>query len=57
VIHKVGLHQRGTARWISAPGEKQTDGNYKGLVEFTSREVANNFRRQVLLALQEQGLA
>lgn len=57
VIHKVSLHQRDTARWICAPSEKLESGEYRGLVEFATRDVANNFRRQVLFALQEQGLA
>jgi len=56
VIHRCTLHERDAQRWISVPGLKD-GGTFKSFVEFTSRQVADNFRRQVLRAIEEQHLA
>jgi hypothetical protein len=54
-IHHCSLHEKNGQRWIGLPFEKYTkkDGTigYTQLVEFTSRAVADSFRKQVLLAL------
>jgi hypothetical protein len=61
VIHKCSLHEKNGNRWIGLPAEKYSkhDGTtaYSVLLEFTSRQIADNFRKQVLLALEAQGLA
>lgn len=61
VIHKCSLHEKNGQRWIGLPTEKYSkrDGTtaYSILIEFTSRQVEGNFRRQVLLALEAEGLA
>lgn len=61
-IHNCALLERNGARWIAMPAEKYTnhaDGktSFKPLVEFVSRQVADNFRRQVMQALEAAGLA
>jgi hypothetical protein len=54
-IHNCSLHEKNGQRWIGLPTEKYTkkDGTigYVQLVEFTSREIADSFRTQVLRAL------
>jgi hypothetical protein len=61
VIHKCTLHEKNGSRWIGLPAEKYTKPGgaiaYSVLIEFTCRQVADNFRRQVLLALEAAGLA
>jgi DNA-binding cell septation regulator SpoVG len=61
-IHSCSLHEKNGSRWVAMPAEKRTnreDGktSYKPLVEFISRQVADNFRRQVIQALEAEGLA
>jgi len=60
VIHNCSLYQKGESRWIGLPAEKyaKKDGTtgYLKLVDFTSHQISGNFRRQVLLALEEQGV-
>lgn len=61
-IHHLSLHEKNGARWIAMPVEKHTnrsDGktSFEPLVEFVSRQVAGNFRRQVIQALEAKGLA
>jgi DNA-binding cell septation regulator SpoVG len=61
VIHKCSLHEKNGSRWVGLPAEKykKQDGTtaYSVLIEFRSREVSDRFRKQVLLALEAQGLA
>jgi hypothetical protein len=61
IIHKCSLHEKKGQRWIGLPAEKYTKQGgttaYATLVEFTSRQIADNFRKQVLLALEAEGLA
>jgi hypothetical protein len=60
-VHKCSLHEKNGQRWIGLPTEKyaKRDGTvaYSVLVEFTSRQVGDNFRKQVIAALEAQGLA
>jgi DNA-binding cell septation regulator SpoVG len=56
IIHKVSLHEKNGQRWIGLPYEKREgDTAFKPLVEFTSRSVADSFRRQVVDALKALG--
>ena len=61
VIHKCSLHEKNGSRWIGLPAEKYTkrDGttSYIHIVEFSSRTAADNFRDQVIRALESQGIA
>jgi hypothetical protein len=61
VIHKLSLHEKNGQRWIGLPAEKYVKQGgataYTTLIEFSSRQIADNFRKQVLLALEAQGLA
>jgi hypothetical protein len=61
IIHKCSLHEKKGQRWIGLPFEKYTkqDGTagYSALIEFDSTQIADNFRKQVLLALEAEGLA
>ena len=36
---------------------KTAEAAYSVLIEFTSRQVSDNFRKQILLALEAEGLA
>ncbi len=61
ILHDVALFGKGDARWVAMPRQRYTDkaGNtsFKTLVEFASRKVADNFRDQVLIALEGARLA
>jgi DNA-binding cell septation regulator SpoVG len=61
IIHKVCLFEKNGSRWIALPSEKSPGQDdipiYTPIVEFTSRQVADNFRRQVMIALEAEGLA
>jgi hypothetical protein len=61
VIHKCSLHEKNGQRWIGLPAEKYSkrDGAvaYSVLIEFTSRQVSDRFRKQVVRALEAEGLA
>jgi hypothetical protein len=54
VIHRCSLHKRDGQRWLSLPTQRRGD-EYLPLVEFTTRKVAENFRRQVMNALEAEG--
>lgn len=56
VIHQCSLHDKNGQRWIGLPTQKRGD-EYLPLVEFTTRKVADNFRRQVIDALKALGHA
>lgn len=56
VIHNCCLLEKNRSRWIGFPFDRR-DGEIKPLIEFTSRSVADNFRRQVIDALKAQGVA
>jgi hypothetical protein len=58
VIHKVSFHEKNGQRWIGLPAEKRGDACvFTPLIEFTSRSVADNFRRQVIDELKALGHA
>ena len=61
VLHDCSLFEKDGKRWISPPSQKFTgkDGKtgYKPLVEFADRNTADNFRRQVLQAIEAARLA
>jgi hypothetical protein len=61
IIHQCSLHEKDGQRWIGLPTEKFTkrDGSvvYSALIAFTSRQIADNFRRQVMIALEAEGRA
>jgi hypothetical protein len=54
VIHQCSLHRRNGQRWLGLPTQRRGD-EYVPLVEFTTRKVAENFRRQVMNALEAEG--
>jgi DNA-binding cell septation regulator SpoVG len=60
IIHNCSLHEKNDSRWIGLPAQsyRKKDGSvgYVRLIEFTSSELADNFRRQVLDALTAAGL-
>ena len=56
VIHSCCLLEKDERRWIGFPFYR-LDGEYKSFIKFTSRSVADKFRRQVIDALKAQGLA
>jgi hypothetical protein len=55
-IRDCSLHEKNGARWIAFP-VKKNDDKFAPLIEFTSRGVAENFRRQVIDALKALGHA
>jgi len=62
VVQKCLLHAKDGKRWIRLPFEKYTKPGgvattYTAIVEFSSKHIATNFRRQVLHALEAEGLA
>jgi DNA-binding cell septation regulator SpoVG len=61
IIHKVCLFEKNGSRWIALPSDKSSGKDdipiYTPIVEFTSRQIADNFRRQVIVALETEGLS
>jgi len=57
IIKQCMLHEKNGQRWVSLPGQKFIDAEgrtgFKSVLNFTSRESADNFRDQVLRALDE----
>jgi DNA-binding cell septation regulator SpoVG len=57
IVHGCSLHEKNGARWIGMPSNKFTtkEGttSYTPIVEFVSREAADRFRDQVLVALDK----
>lgn len=55
VVHESALIVKGDSRWIALPRQKFTkrDGTagYNDIIQFASAEIAKNFQRQVLEAL------
>lgn len=55
VFHRVMLHEKGSLRWIAFPAQEYFDAQgvkkYVNFIQFTSREVADRFRDQILAAL------
>ncbi|MGC1416881.1 MAG: hypothetical protein WA817_16465 [Candidatus Acidiferrum sp.] len=61
VIHHCGLFEKNGARWIALPAKKYTSASGKvswnPIVEIPDHNAMDRFRRQVILALEAQGLA
>jgi hypothetical protein len=55
VIRRVMLHEQGAARWVQTPSREWLDTQgkkgYAPLIEFTSRDVSDRFKEQVLHAV------
>lgn len=59
VIHDVALFEKNGSRWIGMPRQRFSDANgnttFTLIVDFTSREVAERFRDEVVSALKAAG--
>ena len=59
IIHKICFFEKDGRRWIALPSERAGSdvAVFTPLIEFNSRQVFENFRKQCVLALEAEGLA
>ncbi|HKN77111.1 MAG TPA: hypothetical protein VJW94_18180 [Candidatus Acidoferrum sp.] len=59
IIHKICFFEKDGKRWVALPSERAGSdvAVFTPLIEFSSRQVFENFRKQCVLALEAGGHA